>query len=84
MAAHALTAADLMSCSVADLDYRPPSHAPPVQTVKVWTEPPCSQHWRAWRQSKGCVVNAHQSVRWWQESVTWLKSQSSNQTKAHR
>ena len=35
MTAHALTAADLMSRSVADLDFRPPGHTPPIASVKV-------------------------------------------------
>jgi len=35
MTAHALTAADLMSRSVADLDFRPPGVTPPVASVQV-------------------------------------------------
>ena len=35
MTAHALTAADLMSRSVADLDFRPPGVTPPVASVRV-------------------------------------------------
>jgi hypothetical protein len=35
MAAHALSAADLMSRSVADLDFQPPSHAAPVISMKA-------------------------------------------------
>ena len=44
MAAHALSAADLMSRSVADLDFQPPSHTSPVTSMKARLAHPIGLH----------------------------------------